>query len=253
MENRPTMTNGIAIKGTREGLTITLGSGEVTAMLDELARHLEAQGAFFRDGQVALRTNDLAVRQKDLERISALLAEHAMVLRTVVTTNDTTRQAADGLGLRVLSSETPAPAPAAAPAPAPRPQAPAVSRPVVRAADATRATLIHQIVRSGQVIRSTGHVVVVGDVNPGGEIVAGGDVIIWGRLRGIVHAGAMGNASAMVCALDFAPMQLRIGEYIARSADDEKRKEPFPEMATVRDDAIIVEPWNRGTRGRATA
>ena len=99
-------------------------------------------------------------------------------------------------------------------------------------------------------IRGTGHVVVIGDVNPGGEIVAGGDVVVWGRLRGIVHAGAMGNEAAIVCALDFTPMQLRIGEYIARPADDEKRKTTCPEVATVRDGVIVVEPWDRVQRGR---
>lgn len=247
MENPAIMPNTIAIKGTREGITITLGSGQVPAVLDDLARHLETQGAFFRGGKVALQTAELAISQEDLTRIADLLNQHQMVLRTVVAADEGTRRAADALGLRVLSPEAPEPAPASPPqAPAAPPPPPP---PVVRPTDA-RGMLIHQIVRSGQVIRSAGHVVVIGDVNPGGEIVAGGDVVIWGRLRGIVHAGAMGNAGAMVCALDFAPMQLRIGEYIARSADDEKRKGAQPEVATVRDGAIVVEPWDRGPRGR---
>jgi septum site-determining protein MinC len=244
MENPPAMTNTIAIKGTREGLTVTLESGELTALLDDLARHLETQGAFFRGGQVALQSSDLAMTQEDLSRIADLLGQHQMVLRTVVTANEDTRRAADGLGLRVLSPES-----LERPI-APRPQAPLVSPPVARGADGIKGTLVRQIVRSGQVIRDTGHVVVIGDVNPGGEVVAGGDVVVWGRLRGIVHAGAMGDEAAMVCALDFFPTQLRIGEYIARPADDDKRGASSPEVATVRDGVIVVEPWDRARRGR---
>lgn len=243
MENPTVMTNTIAIKGTREGLTITLGSGELAAVLDELASHLEAQGAFFRGGKVALRVDDLPVTPEDLTRIGDLLEKHQMVLRTVVASDEETRQAAEGLGLRALSPEAPEP-PAA-----PRPQPPLAAPPAARIAD-TKGMLIRQIVRSGQVIRGTGHVVVIGDVNPGGEVVAGGDVVIWGRLRGIVHAGAMGNEAAIVCALDLSPMQLRIGGYIARPADDEKRRAATPEVAAVRDGAIVVEPWDRVPRGR---
>jgi len=244
MENPPIMTNAITIKGTREGLTITLGSGELGAILDDLARHLETQGAFFRGGNVALQTDELVLAQEDLSRIADLLGRHQMVLRTVVTPNEEMRQVADALGLRVLSPE------AAEPQPAPRPQAPVAAPSAARLVDNTRASLIHQIVRSGQVIRGTGHVVVIGDVNPGGEVVAGGDVVVWGRLRGIVHAGAVGSNAAMVCALDFAPMQLRIGEYVARPADNEKRKVTYPEVATVRDGIIVVEPWTGGARGK---
>lgn len=238
------MTNTITIKGTREGLTITLGAGDLTVLLDDLARHLKAQGAFFRGGKVALHVGDLTMTPEDLSLFAELLGQHQMVLRTVVAVHEKTRQAADGLGLRVLSPEDLEPPTAS------RPQAPLISPSAARAADATKGMLIHQLVRSGQIIRGTGHVVVIGDVNPGGEIVAGGDVVIWGRLRGIVHAGAMGNEGAMVCALDLSPMQLRIGEYVARPADDEKRKSACPEVATVRDGIIVVEPWDRVSRGR---
>jgi septum site-determining protein MinC len=85
-------------------------------------------------------------------------------------------------------------------------------------------------------------VVVFGDVNPGAEIVAAGDVIIWGRLRGTVHAGANGDENAIVCALDMMPTQLRIAGYIVISPPDKRRK-PKPEVALVRDNQIVVEAW----------
>ena len=82
-----------------------------------------------------------------------------------------------------------------------------------------------------------------GDVNPGAEIIAGGSVIVWGRLRGMVHAGAGGDEKAIVCALDLAPTQLRIAGYISVSPQDKRRK-PLPEIASVRQGRIVAEAWS---------
>jgi septum site-determining protein MinC len=85
-------------------------------------------------------------------------------------------------------------------------------------------------------------VVVYGDVNPGAEIIAAGDIIVWGKLRGNVHAGADGDESAVVCALDMTPTQMRIAGYLTTSPADKRRK-PRPEVASIRGDQIIVEAW----------
>ncbi|MCH7567516.1 MAG: hypothetical protein IH787_07665, partial [Nitrospirae bacterium] len=86
------------------------------------------------------------------------------------------------------------------------------------------AILIHHTLRSGHTIRHPGHVIVIGDVNPGEEVVAGGNVMIWGRIRGVVHASAAGNTNAVLRALDLAPTQLRIGSQI--SISPERKGEP---------------------------
>jgi septum site-determining protein MinC len=81
----------------------------------------------------------------------------------------------------------------------------------------------------------------MGDVNPGAEIVAGGSIVVWGRLRGVVHAGAQGEASAVVCALELTPTQLRIAGEIAVSP---KRKGKVqPEIARLEDGVLVAEPW----------
>ena len=95
-------------------------------------------------------------------------------------------------------------------------------------------------------MRHPGHVVVLGDVNPGAEIVAGGHVLVWGRLRGVVHAGAAGDANATVAALDLAPTQLRIAGYIAVSPP--KRGTVRPEVALIRDGHLVAEPWQGDAR-----
>jgi len=233
------MKSTVSIKGTREGLTITLGSGDLPLLLEDLAQHLTTQGAFFRGGMAALHVGDRLITSEDLSRVNDLLAQHEMVLRTVVTTNTVTQQVARVMGLRLVDQEPPQ-----------EPSTPRQAPPnVAHPADGTKGTLVRHLVRSGQVIRHTGHVVVIGDVNPGAEIVAGGDVVIWGRLQGTVHAGSMGNSLAVVCALEFNPLQLRIGDLIARPEEGERPRQSHPEVAYVRDNMIVVEPWDRAPRG----
>lgn len=103
---------------------------------------------------------------------------------------------------------------------------------------------VKRTVRSGVRIEYEGNVVVVGDVNPGAEVVAGGSVVVWGRLRGVVHAGAGGDTEAVVCALDLSPTQLRIATEIATTPD--RRSQPVPEMARLKDGHLVAEPWQPG-------
>jgi septum site-determining protein MinC len=88
-------------------------------------------------------------------------------------------------------------------------------------------------------------VVVLGDVNPGAEIIAEGNVIIWGRLRGMVHAGSKGNRAAVICALDLSPMQLRIAD--EASSVLKPQESPKPERARINENGKLqAEFWSTG-------
>jgi septum site-determining protein MinC len=104
--------------------------------------------------------------------------------------------------------------------------------------------LVRRTLRSGAQVHSAGHVTVIGDVNPGAEIVAGGNVVVWGRLRGMVHAGANGDEGAIVCAMDLAPTQLRIATHIA--IPPAERGETGAEIAFIRDGQVVAENWTLG-------
>lgn len=106
--------------------------------------------------------------------------------------------------------------------------------------------LIERTVRSGQSISYPGHVVVMGDVNPGAEIVAGGHILVFGSLRGVAHAGALGDSKAIVAALRLCPTQLRIAGYITRSPDGEEVKPHQPEVASISEGAIVIERYYPG-------
>lgn len=75
---------------------------------------------------------------------------------------------------------------------------------------------IQMTLRSGAEIRHDGSVIVVGDMNPGSSVIAEGDILVWGKLRGLVHAGAGGNAGAIVMATQMQPAQIRIADFVAR-------------------------------------
>ncbi|WP_199247545.1 septum site-determining protein MinC [[Phormidium] sp. ETS-05] len=93
-------------------------------------------------------------------------------------------------------------------------------------------------VRSGVEIRHQGTVVIKGDVNPGGAVVADGDIIVWGRLRGLAHAGAAGNSQCLIMTLQMEPTQLRIADYVARAP--ESPAEFYPEVAYVSPQGIRI-------------
>ena len=104
------------------------------------------------------------------------------------------------------------------------------------------ATLYHRgTLRGGQALHNLGNLVVVGDVNPGAELVASGDIVVFGALRGVAHAGAQGDRTARVIALELAPTQLRIATAIATS--DSGGKPRGPEHASIVDDRIVVVPF----------
>lgn len=106
--------------------------------------------------------------------------------------------------------------------------------------------------RSGQVFESESSVVILGDVNPGGKVVAKGNVIVLGSLRGNIFAGVNGNEHAFVVALEMNPMQIKIGDVIARSSDAnilrKKRKSVLqPKIAYVYEGNIYIEDLSSNT------
>ncbi|MBN1994283.1 MAG: septum site-determining protein MinC [Anaerolineae bacterium] len=218
----------ITIKGTSDGLIITVGAGAWPGLTDELNRHLGQRASFFKGGRVALRVGPRQLTRLQLESVGQILNRHNVSLWAVESDSPGTRQAATQLGLETDLAPRPTPA-------TPEPLAAEESSIVVQ-----------RTLRSGQVINHPGHVVVIGDVNPGAEIKAGGSVIVWGRLRGAVHAGVGDEGlgeRAVVCALQLLPALLRIGEYITRSPGNETDEDIIPEMASVQDGQIIAEPW----------
>ena len=102
--------------------------------------------------------------------------------------------------------------------------------------------LIHQgTLRAGDHLHSDRDILLHGDVNPGARISAVGDVLVWGRLRGVAHAGCDGATDARVVALQLRPLQLRIADSVARGPED-LPQQGLAEQAILRDGVITIEP-----------
>ena len=110
--------------------------------------------------------------------------------------------------------------------------------------------------RSGQQIESQTSLIVLGDVNPGAKVIAKGNIVVLGALKGIAYAGADGDSGCFVAALEMDPVQIKIGDYIGRSADKKENIKGFrrrtkaevsvPQIATVYDQQILIEPISSG-------
>lgn len=229
MEETGTETRPLVqIKGIREGLLITLGEGPWPEIREALVEHVEKQAEFLRGGRLILQVGNHILRAAELGHLRDTLSERGLSLWAVLSNSPITEQTAQMLGLATRINK------------------PVPERTIAKSTDTAlageQAVLVRRTVRSGFSVQHHGHVIVIGDVNPGGEIIAGGDVVVWGRLRGMVHAGAEGDEKSVVCALDLSPTQLRIAGQIALTP--KRRGKTRPEIARISDGKVIAEPWN---------
>lgn len=226
------MQGYIAIKGTRNGLLLTLEPetpfGE---LLNALAERLAEAPAFFRGASLSVDTSRRMLRVSERTQLEALLAHYEMSMAPLsgplaLHTRSAMTQDLDPMGSRqaVLAGEQ------------------HTSRDL---RDFDDTLFLRRTVRSGQAIHHHSNVVVLGDVNPGAEIVSGRDIIVWGVLRGMVHAGYPDDEGAMVCSLLLAPVQLRIAHLLSRPPEG-LEVQPRPEVATIRSGQIVVEAWVNG-------
>jgi septum site-determining protein MinC len=222
----------VSVKGIHEGLLITLHEGNWAEAFPSLLDHLDSKPDFFFGAKAILQLGGYPLHAVELADLRSALADRGVGLRTVLSENEDTVRAAQTLGIETAL-----------------PKRETKDSPFSTELLGSEAIFLQQTLRSGNSIRFPGHVAVLGDVNPGAEIVAGGSVIVWGRLRGTVHAGALGDESAVVCAMDLGPMQLRIAAYVATSPP--RRGKPQPEIASLREGRLVAEPWNLKTRDRA--
>ena len=219
-------TKGIVFKGSTEGLAIIVPEEYTAAQLmEEVSGKIQANARFFKGAKLKVTYQGIRLSMDEEAQLFQILdAESGAVIESL-------NRAAAGSGNAM-----------AAPAPRKAQAAPPLRRFFTKGQDESDCKFIRTTVRGGTRIQYEGSVVVVGDVNPGAEIVAAGNVIVLGLLRGMVHAGANGSREAFISALKLKPTQLRIADLIARCPDDPDTPGAFPEIASVREGMIEVNP-----------
>ncbi len=218
-------TSLVQIKGIRDGLLASF----VDASWDEqrlaLLTQIDDRPAFFQGARLAMDVGTQALKVNDLVDLRDHLSERGISLWAVVSESPTTEHTSQLLGFATRISK-------------PRPEE---NKQFADISDET-ALFVNKTVRSGTRIEFPGNVVVIGDVNPGAEIVADGNVIVWGRVRGMIHAGARGDRNAFICALDLSATQLRIADEV--SATLKPQKDPQPEIASINSEGRLqAEAW----------
>jgi septum site-determining protein MinC len=251
------------LRGRLDGLEVTLAGCDLAEAMEALEARLAEQPSFYRGSSAVANFGETAPSAQDVARLRDLLAGGGIELRALSGSAPALEALASLEGLRFEST-------------APRLSESARSlvadfsgarkdiaqrrkrgeasvrrakiepertrpAPELRLVDAPPSTLYHATtLRGGQTLHHTGNIVVVGDVNPGAELVATADILVFGRLAGIAHAGAQGDETARVYALDLAATQIRIATYIAAEDGGKRRSAPTPEAAIARNGQIIV-------------
>jgi septum site-determining protein MinC len=219
----------VQIKGLRDGLLVSLADASWEEQRAALLEQIDGQQAFFQGARLALDVGAQVLKVNEMVELRDSLSERNVALWAVLSQSPTTEKTAQLLGLATRISK-------------PRPEEERHFD--VQDVGEGTALFLNRTLRSGARVEFSGHVVVLGDVNPGAEIVAEGSVIIWGRLRGAVHAGSKGDESAVVCALELLPIRLQVA---GDAMNAFQRKETGgPEMAFIRDERVVIEPWQPG-------
>src|SRR5438034_5857979 len=232
-EEKQSVQGYVAIKGTRNGLLLTLEpETPFSELLNALSDRLAEAPGFFRGASLALDTSRRMLRMSERTQLEDLLAHYQMSVTSLEQVTPANKYAEAGtVSSNDMASNT------------------VTMSEILETQRDPRETddtlFLRRTIRSGQAVHHASNIVILGDVNPGAEIVAGGDIIVWGVLRGMVHAGYPDDESACVCSLQLAPVQLRIAHMLSRPPEG-AGVQPNPEVATIRNGRIVVETWVNG-------
>ncbi len=216
----------IEVKGIKNGILIEVKDGDWVDQQDAVLTHIDHNSSFFEGAQLVIDVGERALKSPELADLRNYLSDRKIKLRAILSTSLVTERASQDLGLAIKVDES----------------SPAVDKsPINTDLDGEDAVFLNRTLRSGHKVKHQGHIIVLGDVNPGAELVATGNIIVWGKLRGVVHAGAAGDSDAVVCSLDLSPTQLRIADKI--SVSPPRKGKPRPEIARLIDGQVNAQDW----------
>ncbi len=188
----------MAIKGTSEGIVIDIS--DIESDIAELKEKLENKKFF--SGSV-----DFLLKKKDKEyyfRLREIIEKHGHFLY-LVKIEDDLKESVEKIETNEKDEET---------------------------------IIVKKTLRSGQKVEFEGNIVVIGDVNSGAEIFASGDVYIFGKARGVVHAGKNGDNTREIVSLGLEVTQMKIG-YVFATSDGMKKGGKTAERAYIGADGQI--------------
>ena len=241
----------IIIKSNKYGINLILDDQmPFPELLLAIAEKFKESGSFFKDAQMAVSFEGRPLSAKEEVQIAdTITANSAIQIVSIIDSNkDLESIMKESVEMHSTGRQY---QPKAAPA------ADIAGMDIQPVADFYKGNL-----RSGQTLECASSVTLIGDVNPGAKIVSGGNVVVLGSLKGNACAGVNGDDNCFIFALDMRPIQLQIGDIIAKSPDKEKEslrlrkkvKSDYgsysPQVALVRDGYICIEPMTKGCLDR---
>lgn len=194
------------IKGSGEGIIVTVNSNDIDNIKEELRYKIDQSLSFFKGAKIK-EINSICEESLKKEILTFLKEEYSM------------DEFAGKKKLKAVEKIN-----------------------IISKEEETK--YIYKTVRSGQLVRHKGNIIVIGDVNPGGIVEATGNIIIFGSLKGVAKAGKSGNESSIIAAIKFEASQVKIANLISRRPDEEFEKVDYPEVAKVKNGSIVIESYN---------
>ena len=210
--------------------TDVMGPMQILRLPDHRVQHwLDALPGLLQDlnaGPIGIDCGDWHLNCTELQQLLSALAERDISLELLLALVPETVVSAQAIGLPTRCIAAPS-------------RQPKTKKQV---GTPSQSLLFHRgTLRSGDHVQGDGDVLVLGDVNPGATVSAAGHVLVWGRLRGIAHAGRDGDHQARIVALQLRPLQLRIADQVARGPEDLPQL-GLAEQARLEGSEIVIEP-----------
>jgi septum site-determining protein MinC len=210
----------VVIKGNKSGIRLVLDAEmPFEKLLEEVASKFENSAEFLGDAQVAISFEGRDLSEEEEAILLQCISEHSKLDVVCILDNDKKREEyfTQSLNERLMELNS-------------------------------NSGQFHVgNLRSGQVMEYETSIIILGDVNAGAQVISTGNVIVLGALNGTVYAGLSGRKNCFVVALKMNPMQIRIGDVIARSSDEKSDPPKEPQIAYLDNGNIYVDTLSRKT------
>ena len=207
--------SGIQIRGTKHGINANIDMDKfdsVDDMLEALIKKLSVGKGFYKGSSLKIETNLKLLKEDDISKLKDVLFEKIQI-KDCIFENISKLESKDNKENKIFAGIYEG-----------------------------KTKFIKKTIRGGQQVKYYGNIVIIGDINNGAEVYAGGNIIVLGTIKGQVHAGVGGNKKAIISAFNLQPEILQIADIVTIAPDDGV-KPSYPELARIKDDTIMVEPY----------
>lgn len=207
--------SSIQIRGTKDGINATIDMDKFNNfddMLETLIKKLSVGKGFYKGASLKIETNLNLLKEDDVLKLKDVLFEKIQI-KDCIFENINKVESKDNKENKIFNGIYEG-----------------------------KTKFIKKTIRSGQQVKYYGNIVIIGDINNGAEVYAGGNIIVLGTIKGQVHAGVGGNKKAVISAFNLQPEILQIADIVTIAPDD-GIKPSYPELAKIKDDTIVVEPY----------